>query len=76
MGLIKSYYHDEICALKESDDSFSRDYKAEEAEELEWEQKMYREKEALKWVEGVVRDNLDYQKGNEDDITIHVIDAE
>ena len=29
MGMIKSYYHDEICALKESDDSFSRDYKVE-----------------------------------------------
>lgn len=49
MGMIKSYYHDEICALRESDDSYSRDYKAEEAEEREWEQKMYREKEALKW---------------------------
>ena len=63
MGMIKSYYHDEICALRESDDSFSRDYKAEE----EWEQKMYRDKEALKWVEGVARDNLEYQKGNEDE---------
>jgi len=67
MGMIKSYYHDEICALRESDDSYSRDYKAEEAEEREWEQKMYREKEALKWVQGVARDNLEYQKGHEDE---------
>jgi len=28
---------------------------------------MYREKEALKWVEGVASDNLDYQKVNENE---------
>jgi len=38
MGLIKSYYHDEICALKESDDSFSRDYKAELDQDHEWQE--------------------------------------
>ena len=38
MGMIKSYYHDEICALKESNDSFSRDYKAELDQDTEWQE--------------------------------------
>ena len=38
MGMIKSYYHDEVCALKESDDSFSRDYKAELDQDHEWQE--------------------------------------
>jgi len=38
MGMIKSYYHDEICALRESDDSYSRDYQAELDQDPEWQE--------------------------------------
>ena len=60
MSKIKPAYHDEICKLRETDDPYDWDW-----QEKEWEQSMYRHKESLKWLEGIMRKNAEYQREDE-----------
>ena len=60
MSKIKRGYHDEICKLRETDDPYDRDW-----QEKEWEQNMYRHKDALKWLDSIMQKNREYQEEDE-----------
>lgn len=59
MSMIKRWYHDEINKLPESDDPYDRDWVTEEDR---WKQNMYKHREALTWLESIVRKNQAYQR--------------
>ena len=71
MSMIKKWYHDEINKLPESEDPYDRDWITEEdvfdklTNIYRWKQNMYKHREALTWLESIVRKNQAYQRDNE-----------